>query len=245
MQFVTWHAWLAQVTLEYVGQRIIQQMDFWARRKSLLHHLWPWQQLTLFQPAGNSLSRETRLLVRWVKSSSGWVYGWHTLLLEDYLFCSWDCISPNPFNSKDTASQGVYGKHFQIQHGHARCYHSDYTSPIPSEKNYPWSFHIENKFHPCFQGHLSGSNVHRGSSKIQELLTLSGPVRKYPCSFYQKHPLSWCREEADREATPCWWGRWASSFTRLLHRTSRHSNLMNLHFMTEVIRMKCFKITKR
>lgn len=93
-----------------------------------------------------------------------------------------------------------------------------------------------------FQGHLLGSDVYRGSSKILEPQTLSGLVRKCPCSFKQERPSSWCRKSLS--------GRLLMMETRLhlpppLRRTTRQSHLMNLHFMTEVIRMKPFKITKR
>lgn len=73
------------------------------------------------------------------------------------------------------------------QHARARYDHSKYIIIVIViiGGKLPIVIASENKSYVSFQGHLSGSYVCRGSSKILKPHSLSVPVRKYTCSSTQ------------------------------------------------------------
>lgn len=183
-----------------------------------------------------------RLLLRWVKSSSGESAA-GTNFFPGVIYSVYRVASLSIYS---TTCESIF-KHVR-QHAHARYDHSKYIIICYCYywgENYSLSLHLRTNPMWIFRGICQDLMTVGGSNKILKPHSFSVPVRKYTCSSTQTYPRGWCWGNLSGRQQACRWQSWATPSTRLLLGTTPHSNLMNLHFMTEVIRMKHFKITKR
>lgn len=184
--------------------------------------------------------RESRLPPAWVESSSGGVCAWHKL---------WLTRLPLPLPIQPCLGWEGYQQGLRVQAlMNTKGSRDTRDTIIPAvsawlpllEKSYPLSFSIEHKSHVSFRGSLSESCLWRASGKISRLR------QKYTCSFASRYPRSWWQDEpAGQTGLPVLMAEAEPRLPSGCSTEPPRSQLMKLHFMTAVIRMKHFKITKR